>query len=76
MVPRSAGRGCADASRFKLTHNRLVDDLDELAHRDPCFAQALSGVWWWADAAGPEVTARLGRWIPTLRAGFLPFKWR
>jgi hypothetical protein len=46
----------------------LVDELDDMARRDSRFAQALGGVWWSADAAGPEVTAKLGRWIPTLRS--------
>jgi hypothetical protein len=46
----------------------LVDELDDLARRDPRFAQAMSGVWWSAATAGPEVTAKLGRWIPTLRS--------
>lgn len=52
-----------------LTRNGavLVDDIDDLARRDLQFAQALTGVWWSADDAGPEVTIRLGRWIPALQ---------
>jgi hypothetical protein len=45
----------------------LVDDVDNLARRDPRFARALDSVWWSADAAGPLVTQRLGRWIPALQ---------
>ena len=52
-----------------LTRNgaALVDEIDDLARRDPQFARALAAVWWSADDAGPEVTVRLGRWIPALQ---------
>ncbi len=52
-----------------LTRNgaALVDDIDDLARRDPQFAQALTAVWWSAEDAGPEVTVYLGRWIPALQ---------
>lgn len=46
----------------------MVDELDDLARRNPRFAEAMSGVWWSAEAAGPQVTAKLGRWIPALRS--------
>jgi hypothetical protein len=46
----------------------LVDEVDDLARRNPRFAEAMSGVWWSAGAAGSEVTAKLGRWIPALRS--------
>jgi hypothetical protein len=45
----------------------LLDDIDDLARRDPRFAQALTAVLWSADGAGQEVTSRLGRWIPALQ---------
>lgn len=45
----------------------LVDSIDDLARRDPQFAQALTAVWWSPDDAGTDVTQRLSRWIPALR---------
>jgi hypothetical protein len=45
----------------------LVDGIDDLARRDPQFAQALTAVWWSPNDAGREVTQRLGRWIPALQ---------
>lgn len=46
----------------------LVDEVDDLARRNARFARAMNGVWWSADAAGREVMAKLGRWIPALRS--------
>lgn len=64
-----ASVGAGPLEDLLVTHGAgLVDELDDLARRDPRFAQAMSGVWWSAAAAGPEVTAKLGRWIPALRS--------
>jgi hypothetical protein len=45
----------------------LVDEVDDLARRDPRFARAITAVCWSAADAGPEVTRRLRRWIPALQ---------
>ncbi len=45
----------------------IVDEVEELARRDPRFAEAMTGVLWSAADAGPEATRRLQRWIPALR---------
>jgi hypothetical protein len=73
MVPRSAGSGRAHAHRFELTHDRLVDKLDDLARR----VRASPRPEWRVLVGGcpqAEVTARPGRWIPRLGASFLPFE--
>jgi hypothetical protein len=51
---------------IKKHGNALVADVEDLAHHDPRFAYALSGVLLPRGVLEPDAEQRLGRWVSVL----------